>query len=305
MADLKSVTGTIFNIQHYCIHDGPGIRTCIFIKGCPLRCLWCQNPESQSVQNQILFNKDKCIGCHACVQVCLSSAVKIFDGKAKTDRKLCNGCGRCIKACMQEARSIMGYAITADEVLRQVEQDRLFYDSSGGGVTITGGETLAQPEFSTAILQLCREAKINTAIETCGFARWDVLKPVLEYVDLVLFDIKHMDTMEHKKCTGVGNELILSNLKRLSNELEVPVIVRSPIVPRYNDSNENIRSMAKFIKEQIPSCIEINLLPYHSLGEGKKEQLEAENHKFKSFTPAEERIRELKEIIAGFGLNIL
>ena len=304
MADPKSVKGTIFNIQHYCIHDGPGIRTNIFVKGCPLRCLWCQNPESQLVQNQVMFDMDKCNGCRTCVEACPVSAIGLVNGKAKTDRKLCSGCGKCVKACRQEARSMMGKENTAGEAFRQVAQDKLFYDNSGGGITITGGEPLAQPQFSRAVLQLCKEAKINTAIETCGFAKWDVLKSVLENVDVVLYDVKHMDTSEHKKCTGVGNELILDNLKRLSNELKMPVVARTPIVPGYNNSKENIKAMAKFLSEKIPTCVEVNLLPYHNLGEGKNEQLEEEKKEFKSFPPSEEEMEQLKEIIADHGLNV-
>lgn len=304
MDDIKSITGRIFNIQHYSIHDGPGIRTNIFLKGCPLRCLWCQNPESQSLKDQLMFYPDKCTGCGTCVNICPGSAVKLIDCHAKTDRKLCKGCGKCVKACVHEARSIMGKEISAGEAFSQVEQDKLFYDTSGGGVTITGGEVLSQPSFTRAILQLCKESNINTAIETCGYAKWEILKSVLEYTDLVLYDVKHMDTVEHKKCTGVGNELIISNLKRLSNELNIPVILRTPVVPGYNASKENINAMAKFIKEEIPTCIEVNLLPYHNLGEGKLSQLELENTNFKSFSPSDEEMMKLKEIVKGYGLMV-
>lgn len=304
MLDPKAVKGLIFNIQHYSIHDGPGIRTCIFLKGCPLHCLWCQNPESQSGQKQIMFDKDKCTGCGACVKICPTPAIKLTDGNAATDRKLCKGCEKCVKVCANDARSIIGMEITAEEAFLQAEQDKLFYDASGGGVTITGGEALFQPDFTLSILQQCKKANINTAVETCGFAKWDVLRSVAQYADLVLYDVKHMDSNEHKRFTGVENELILSNLKRLSNELRVPVIIRTPIVPGYNASEENIAAMAKFISKEVPTCIEVNLLPYHNLGEGKSEQLEIENTSFKSISPSEAEMLKLKEIIRGYGLKI-
>jgi pyruvate formate lyase activating enzyme len=254
--------------------------------------------------NQIIFAFDKCKGCGACVIVCPASAIKLVDGKAKTDRNVCNGCWNCVKACRQEARSMIGEEITAQEVFRIVAQDKLFYETSGGGVTITGGEPLAQPIFTKAVLQLCRQAKINTSIETCGFTKWEIFKSVLEYVDVVLYDIKHMDTVEHKKCTGVGNELILNNLKRISNELKIPVVARTPVVPGYNATKENIDVMAKFLSEEIHTCTEVNLLPYHNLGEFKNYQLEAAGRDFSSYSPSEDYMNELKEIIAGYGLKI-
>lgn len=177
--ELRTVTGVIFNVQHYCIHDGPGIRTNVFVKGCPLRCLWCANPESQQPMPQLLLRQDKCVGCGACVQACAQHAPILVPelGKVKTDRTRCRGNGDCVSVCPTKAREIMGRVVTVGEVFDEVNGDALFYGADGG-VTITGGEALAHPQFTLALLTLCKEAGLNTAVETCGFAKWDVMKPI-------------------------------------------------------------------------------------------------------------------------------
>ena len=304
MKDNKAMSGTVFNIQHYCIHDGPGIRTNVFLKGCPLECLWCQNPESQSIHRQIMFNTEACNGCGNCVSRCPESAIAIIEGKATTNRERCRSCGKCVEICRRDAREFAGKKMTAEEVLTEVQKDKMFYDSSGGGVTITGGEPFVQYSFSERILRLCKGVNINTAIETCGFAKWDIVELVLKNVDLVLYDVKHMDSEAHKKGTGVGNERILDNMKKISKNLKLPIIARVPIVPGYNDSAENMDSIGKFLKEEIPTCIEVNLLPYHSMGEGKNDQLEIPESGFKSYTPSEEKMETLREILRTHGLKV-
>lgn len=300
--ELRAVTGTIFNIQHYCIHDGPGIRTNVFVKGCPLRCLWCANPESQKSTPQLMYRADKCVGCGACVSVCPKGAVTLLPGgKAANDRTLCNGCGACVSACRPAAREIMGRTVTAGEVFDEVAGDKLFYGADGG-LTVTGGEALAHPRFVAALLQLCKNAGIKTAVETCGFASWEIMKPVLALCDTVLYDQKQMDSDLHRQYTGQGNELILENLQRINDELDCDIWVRIPTIPGYNDSVENLSAVGKFVSEKLPHCSQVHLLPFHKMGEGKNEQLENEHTGFSSEVPADTYMEQLREIIRGCGL---
>lgn len=295
-------TGIVFDIQHYSIHDGPGIRTSVFLKGCPLKCLWCQNPESQKHYPQLMFDAQKCTGCSHCVAVCSQNAIRMENGKSRTDRSKCVGCGSCVSVCLPEARSISGKRMTVEEVCREVMADKLFYQETGG-ITLTGGDPLNQPVFSKAILARCKELGITTCIETCGFGNWDIFKPILKYTDTVLYDIKHINSEKHKQCTGVGNELILDNIKRISAETGLPIFVRVPVVPGYNDEPDNYHAMGRFISENVPTCQAVELLPYHRLGEGKKLQLE-EDIDMESRTPSESEIEHLCNIIRSYGIEV-
>jgi len=302
--EVDATKGVVFNIQRYSIHDGPGIRTTVFMKGCPLRCLWCQNPESQVMQPEIFLNSEKCTGCGRCVQVCPEEAIEIYEGRSNTNRELCRGHGKCAEVCPNEARNLMGRYITAREVFQEVNSDTIFYQGSGGGVTLSGGDPLAQPEFTLSILKLCKDAGIHTAIDTCGYARWETLKQVLDYVDLVLYDFKQMDPVEHKKHTGVSNKLILDNARRIYHELSIPMLARVAVIPGYNDSIENIEATAKFIANQLGTSIKVHLLPYHRLGETKYERLEMANNSVSIEPPDEGHISELQKIIEPFGLTV-
>ncbi|MGB9919444.1 MAG: glycyl-radical enzyme activating protein [Moorellales bacterium] len=302
-ATVESVQGVIFNIQRYCIHDGPGIRTTVFLKGCPLRCVWCQNPESQMVQPEVFFNREKCVGCGRCAAVCPNGAIEIHQGRARTDRGRCKGTGKCAEACPNEARSLMGRYVSAGEVFREVAEDEIFYEGSDGGVTLSGGEPLAQPEFAAAVLRLCKEAGIHTAVDTSGYARWETVKEVLDYADLVLFDFKHMDSAEHQRHTGVPNYLILENAKRIYRELGRPMWARIPVVPGYNDTEENVRATAEFIARELDNLVKVHLLPYHKMGEVKYDRLERRNGALGIKPPNEERMAELKGIVESFGLE--
>lgn len=301
---MKDTTGMIFNIQRYSIHDGPGIRTTVFLKGCPLRCMWCQNPEGQSFNVEVFLNLEVCTGCGICARECPLGAIEIVEAKSRTDRRVCDGCGRCAEVCPSGARSLMGSRVSAEEVFTEVKKDRLFYERSGGGVTLSGGDPLAQPEFAGRLLELCRRAYIHTAVETCGLAEWPVMAGVFRYVDLLLYDIKHMAPEKHCEYTGVSNDLILGNLKKVCHELDLPVWIRIPVIPGYNDDRANMESIAGFISGEIKGCVErVNLLPYHRLGEAKFERLEAS---FPAVTepPAEEQMYDLQRVFAGFGLPV-
>lgn len=303
ISKLEATKGVIFNIQHYSIHDGPGIRTTVFMKGCPLTCIWCQNPESQKLKPEIFLDVEKCAGCGKCVEACPEGAIEIVEGRSRTNRALCTGQGKCAEVCPNEARNLMGYYTTAGEVFQRVKKDEIFYQRSGGGVTLSGGEPSAQPEFAVSLLRLCRNAGIHTAVDTCGYAKWETLKRVLNYTDLVLYDFKHMDAAEHKKHTGVSNELILDNAKRIYHELSIPMLARLPVMPGYNDSEENIKATASFIASELGKSVKIHLLPYHKLGEVKYQRLEKPG-KATAIEPAgEEHMQKLQKIVESFGLE--
>ena len=267
----------IFNIQKYNLYDGPGIRTLVFFKGCPLRCLWCSNPEGQKKNYQILFKKDLCTHCGACASVC-PVGVHVMDfveKKHSIKRNVeCVGCGRCVMACSRKALSLTGELRSISEILDVIEEDRMFYQSSGGGVTLGGGEVLMQPDAAINLLSACKQRGINTAIETCGFARPEVIRKVAEVTDLFLFDIKHMDSVTHYRLTGVRNEQILENLQWLL-ENRANVKVRVPLLKGVNDGEADIEAMVKFLapyKDQ-RNFKGIDLLPYHKLGVNKYTQL--------------------------------
>lgn len=302
MNEIESTQGTIFNIQHYSIHDGPGIRTTVFLKGCPLRCFWCQNPESQAARPQLFFNADRCQGCSLCVQACPEGAIEIVGDRSRTNRNLCRGSGRCVQVCPHEARSLMGRTVTAGEVFEQVAADEVFYRGSGGGVTISGGEPLFQPEFTISLLKLCREAGIHTALDTSGYARWETMKRVLAHVDLVLYDLKHMDPDAHRRYTAVSNELILENAKKIGRELSIPILARLPLVPGYNDSAENVAATARFVVSALGLSTVVHLLPYHRLGEAKYDRLERPGEAIKLTPPDEAQVSKLRALVASYGL---
>jgi pyruvate formate lyase activating enzyme len=284
--------GIIFNIQRYSIHDGPGIRTTVFLKGCPLKCFWCQNPESQRTQPEIFLVRSNCMLCGKCVTVCSNGASSLLKNHSAIDRSKCIGCGKCVAVCPHEARKLVGTYTTKDEVIREVLKDVRFYENSGGGVTLSGGEPAAQPEFALSILRSCKEAGLHTVLDTCGYVPWSTMKKLLRYTDLVFFDIKTIEPRKHREATGRSNRLILENAKRIARYK--PIRVRVPLVPNFNNSLEDVREIARFVKEEMGS-IDIDLLPYNKLGEVKYGRLD------RSCVPAEtqpdEYINHLKAII--------
>lgn len=275
--EYLQLAAPVFNIQTYCIHDGPGIRTTVFVKGCPLRCLWCANPESNTSSPQLLTYREKCTGCGICAAACPQKAIHMeLEGEkrfAVTDRSLCTSCGTCTGKCPSQAREIAGKMTTVQECLHKIMEDKLFLVSSGGGMTISGGEALSHPAFCEALLYACHENGISTAVESCSYGSRDAIDRIYRFVDLALLDIKHMDSAQHKRLTGVPNEQIMENIQYICHSLGVPVCIRIPVIPGYNSDEANLEATARFVKNNLKADVPIHLLPYHRLGLSKSESL--------------------------------
>jgi len=301
----REPTGLITDFQRFSIHDGPGIRTIVFLKGCPLRCAWCANPETISPLPEIMLIPHNCIGCGTCFEVCPARCLGGSDGRiSSVDRHRCllPDCGRCRSVCYANAINISGRYLMVDEVMDVVMRDREFYDRTGGGVTFSGGEPLAQPAFLLKLARTAQELKLHTAIETCGYANWDVVSPILDCLDHILYDLKHMDPDRHLRGTGVDNRVILENLKRVGASGK-PVRVRLPLVPGFNDTEENVRATASFIAG-FPGLEALDILPYHRMGEPKWGQLDREYPLHGVSPPDRERVLKLAEIARGCGIEV-
>ena len=287
----------IIEIQRWSMSDGPGTRTVVFLKGCPLHCPWCANPESQDRLPQVGIFPSRCVECHACVRDC-PEGVAIPAQKGSFSNGNCTQCGQCIEACHSGARTWMGEEMSADQVVQLIQKDMVFYRKSFGGVTFSGGEPLMQPEFLKEMVEGCRELGIHTAIETCGFFDWESAKNTIKLVDFVLFDIKHMDDKKHKELTGVSCNRILENAKNFS-QLDIPMVIRIPIIPSINDSKENVRAIAKFVRDNLPGVIGIEILPYHLLGLSKYDAL-GQPYKLHHIKPPNDaHMRALRELITA------
>ncbi len=292
--------GLVFDVQKYSLHDGPGIRTTVFMKGCPLACRWCANPESMSARQEIMTYDIRCIGCGKCAQACGAGAITLTEAGRKIDWGKCDECLECARVCPARGIECVGRYMTVDEVVAKVEQDRIFYDNSGGGMTVSGGEPLLQWEFVSSVLGRCREKGIHTALDTSGIAPWENLQRVIKHADLVLFDVKHMDSATHKKGTGVGNEIILENARKVAQR--ATTWIRIPLIPGFNDSESNLMRVAHLAGEI--GAKKISLLPYHNLGSSKYPKLGRAYPMEDAPLLAEEKVRELKSRLEAMGLSV-
>jgi len=294
--------GLIFDLKKYSINDGPGIRTTVFFKGCPLRCRWCHNPEGQSFAPEIIIRASRClVDCSECVTACPEDAIVKTAGVPVLDRRKCNACGRCTDVCPAEAIEMAGRRVSSAPLLREIEKDRIFQEQSGGGVTFSGGEPLAQADFLGEILESCRKKEIHTTVDTCGFASADILESIARNTDLFLYDLKVIDEKRHRDSTGESNALILENLKRLAS-MGKKTIIRLPVIPGVNDDEENIRDMARFLRS-LGTVSDISLLPYHKLGRDKYRGLEKKAED-EYAAPSAECLERIKKDLEEYGFRV-
>jgi pyruvate formate lyase activating enzyme len=301
-AEIAGVTGFVSRIRRLAIHDGPGIRSVVFLKGCPLRCAWCAAPETQADQTDLEHFPERCLVCDACLRACPEGAIRIeSDGRRSIDRPKCTLCGRCVEVCYAEALRLVGVRRTVADVLAEIERDRVFYNRSGGGVTLSGGEPLHQPAFTRALLRAGRLSGLHTAMETSGYADWETLQGVLPDLDLLLYDVKHTDARKHEALTGVTNEGIVENLRR-AVRTGVSTIIRIPVIPGVNDDESNLCGLARLLHE-IGSIRQIDLLPYHRLGEATYARLGKE-YPLALPLPSEEHLQSLAEFLRSEGFTV-
>jgi pyruvate formate lyase activating enzyme len=293
--------GLVFDVQRYSIHDGPGIRTIVFFKGCPLRCKWCANPESQLSNIEIMHISNKCIRCGKCILLCKQKAITFKQNEIYLNRKNCNLCGLCVENCNTGAMKFIGKAFTEKELLSEVIKDELFYIASNGGVTVSGGEPFMQHSFLKTFLIECKERGLNTAVETSGYVETDIMNDILEYIDILLMDLKHVDDEKHVKGTGASNKLILKNWNMVARKTN-NVICRVPVIPDFNDSIDEIYGIADFIKNI--GIKEMHLLPYHKLGEGKYKSLGLNYELTGTQPPSNDKIQKYKEICESLDLKV-
>jgi pyruvate formate lyase activating enzyme len=296
------VTGWVFNIQRFSVQDGPGIRTTVFMKGCPLACPWCSNPESQKSHPELGHVDSLCDGCGRCLPVCEPKAISLEGEGVRVDRELCDNCGRCVEVCTPGSLKMFGREISAEEALREIEKDHLYYRNSKGGVTASGGEPLRQPRFVASLFRRCRESGIHTALDTCGYATRDALRSVLEHTDLVLYDLKLIDDEVHTEILGTSNHPILDNARFVASK-GIPLIIRIPLVPGFTETEENIRAIARFIEDVGEGVTAIHLLPYHRFGLDKSQMLDLDYPLGELTPPPQERVRAIVERLGTLGLD--
>ena len=316
--EKKELTGKFYDMQGFSVHDGPGIRLTLFLKGCPLRCPWCHSPESQEFPTELNWMSMKCVGVDKCgnfLNVCPNDAISLGAKKMSAtgdeeiqlvtvDRTKCDNCGKCAEACTSKALYMCGTDYTVDEVMERIRRDVPFYNRSGGGVTISGGECLCQPEFLLEVLKRCKAEGIHTAVDTTGFAPWSSIEPILPYTDLFLYDLKQMDPDLHKQVIGVPNPLILENARKIA-AAGGKFQIRIPIIPMFNDSKKSFDEVGKFICELGDAVEIVQLLPYHKLGTVKWERLQRNHPILEAEPPKDELVQARKEQLEAMGLKVM
>jgi len=284
-------TAVITNIQKYSVHDGPGIRNTVFFKGCPLACWWCHNPETQSYEKQMMYSEEKCTGCGACIEACPNKAIRRNGEKVSTDVESCNHCGVCEDYCLSCARTVTGKEYTPRELMREIEKDQIFYEQSGGGVTLSGGEPMVQIDFVQKVVESCYEKGISIVIDTCGQVPYENFERINEKVSMYLYDLKHIDPEKHKKFTGIDNKLIIENLLKLS-AAGAKINLRIPLIEGINEDDESVAAFLEMAKKI--NVYKVSLLPYHDIGKDKYRRLEMNYDESKMKTPSKERMEWIK-----------
>ncbi len=302
VVEIRAVTGIIFDIKRFAIHDGPGIRTTVFFKGCTLHCYWCHNPESISPWPQLAQFPRNCIGCGTCMEVCPSGAIGRGDDQVVVDRRICNNCGVCAAQCPSGALVMQGREVTAEEVIAEVVKDKPFYDNSGGGITLSGGEPLFQPAFAQQVLAAAKAEGLHTALDTCGYVAWEHLAAVVPYVDLVLYDLKVVNNPEQERAIGAEKELVTENLRRLA-WTDVEIWVRTPVVGGFNADREHIAAIAEEVRRLRRRPAVLELLPYHPLGESKRRSLGMAAAEPTPLAPTRDQMKELADIVSSYGIE--
>lgn len=294
----RQQTGVVFNVQKFSVHDGAGIRTLVFLKGCPLRCRWCSNPESQSPKPERAFNPSRCLSaavCGRCAKACPHGAIRVTDGMLIDDRTRCRECFACVRACPSGAQTLYGEPWSVDEVLKRVERDDAFYTRSGGGLTLSGGEALMQPEFACALLREAKARHIDTALETCGCYPYEHLQAACRSLDTLMFDIKCLPADKHQEFTGVGNERILDNFRRVCEEFPaLPIVARTPVIPGFNDTEEDVKAMYEWLPKR--DNVRYELLPYHRMGQPKYAYL-GRRYALEGASLDEQKMERLKSLV--------
>ena len=306
--DFHSKTGIVTDFKRFAVHDGDGIRTTVFLKGCPLRCVWCHNPESISPKPELAFYSEKCTGCGECMRVCPNGAHLFEAGDTpdlyihRLDRTKCAACGKCAEVCVSGALKLCGRRMSVDEVMKIVAEDRIFYETSNGGMTLSGGEPAMQPEFALALLRAAKEDRISTALDTCGYTKREVYESLLPYTDIFLYDIKHITDEGHIRCTGRSNRLILENLRFLS-DAGAKIEIRIPLVPTYNDDTATLDGIGRLLSTV--NITKAKLLPYHSYARSKYLSLGIPDTLPDVERPNSEKLEAAAKLLRGYGANVV
>jgi len=302
--DVAEAKGVVFNIQRFSIHDGPGIRTTVFLKGCPLRCGWCSNPESTRVGPEIITRDAKCIRCGKCVEACSQKAITVVQNTRTIQWEKCNSCMKCAEVCPSGAIERAGEYLTVAQVMDTVARDTGFYGRTGGGMTLSGGEPLMQWQFALQLLQAAKGRGLHTALDTTGYADWQILDEILDFTDLVLYDVKHFDSARHQYATGVPNERILDNLRKTLVKPGLKVWVRHAVIPQFSDSEDELEKLCKLVLALTPPVEKISLLPYHKFGEVKYAAM-GKVYPWKGIPiVTEERMGKLKKVVESHGIKV-